>query len=283
MAWAGAGVRLLVPYRSQLDGSPYAGANCGPAVMGMVLAAYGREVPTADLRALVNDLQGTWGRYDEGTFIQNLAVIAERYGLRALDLYDGRRLRRWTLEDVRRHLRAGHPVVPQVRFRDLPGRQESPYRGDHYIVITGYEGEVFLYNDPIDRDGPGMDRRISAAQFERAWRNADPRYARAALAVAGPNGGLTPVPSPTPTATPSPTATPTITPSPTVMPAPSATPTPPAVTVASPLPPSALSGDGSARVAPGGPLAVWLGGGALLLLVGLGWGSRRQGGRGGRR
>src|SRR5205814_9519215 len=32
---------LPLPYRSQLDGSPYAGANCGPTALSMVLAYYG--------------------------------------------------------------------------------------------------------------------------------------------------------------------------------------------------------------------------------------------------
>src|SRR4051812_3082741 len=37
----GDGRVLSVPYRSQLDGTPYAQANCGPTALAMVLAYYG--------------------------------------------------------------------------------------------------------------------------------------------------------------------------------------------------------------------------------------------------
>src|SRR5579859_1225154 len=39
-----ADVRLNVPYRTQLDGSDYASANCGPTVLGMALESFGMNV-----------------------------------------------------------------------------------------------------------------------------------------------------------------------------------------------------------------------------------------------
>src|SRR5215216_502581 len=41
---------LQLPYRSQLDGSPYAGANCGPTSLSMMLAYYGIEASPWELR-----------------------------------------------------------------------------------------------------------------------------------------------------------------------------------------------------------------------------------------
>ncbi|HEY3081719.1 MAG TPA: C39 family peptidase [Chloroflexota bacterium] len=189
--------RLAVPYRSQLDGNPYEEADCGPAVMAMVLAAYGRYVPTGEVRGLVNDLQGTWGVYEAGSFIENLAVIAGRYGLQARGLFPatpgagkgkpGKNvLRRWTLAELRRALEAGQPVVPQVRYRSLPGHEESDYWGDHFVVLTGYDGDAFVYHDPVDRHGPGEDRRVPAAQLDAAWRTSEFPYA--AFAVVGLDG-----------------------------------------------------------------------------------------------
>lgn len=258
-------VRLTVPYRSQLDGDPYQGGNCGPATMGMILAAYGKQVPTQELRALVNDLQGTWGTYDSGTFIENLGVIAERHGLKPLDLFAGTKLRRWTLDDVRGHLQAGHPVVPQVWFRGLPGRENRDYNGDHYIVLTGYEGDDFLYSDSIDSDGPGANRRISATQLENAWRNSDFPYA--ALAIAGPDGRgsllptLTPTPTQTPTPRPTATATASPSPSPTATPEPSPMPPPP---IATPTVTGGVAGD-LAGLGPPPPL---VSGSVLIALLG---------------
>jgi hypothetical protein len=54
---AGEARRLVVPYRSQLDGDPYQGGNCGPATMAMVVAEevlrggpFRREVLIAQFR-----------------------------------------------------------------------------------------------------------------------------------------------------------------------------------------------------------------------------------------
>jgi hypothetical protein len=190
--------RLLVPYRTQLDGNPYEEADCGPAVMAIVLGAYGRKVPTGEVRAVVNDLQGTWGVYEAGSFIENLAAVARRYGLQARGLFPavpgaGRArpgknvLRRWTLPELRSALKAGQPVVPQVRYRGLPGHEQSDYWGDHYIVVTGYDGDAFVYHDPVDRYEPGANRRVPAAQLDAAWRASQFPYA--AFAVVGSDGG----------------------------------------------------------------------------------------------
>lgn len=176
-------VWLKVPYLSQLDGSPWAAANCGPTSVAMLLAAHGLTASPAEVRRQVMALQGTPNCQDCGSFIEALAGAAETYGLRALDLQapDGK-LRRWRLEDLRAALRANHPVIPQVKFRLLPGREDALYRGDHYIVLTGIVGDAFLYNDPID-DGPGYGRVISGEQLLRAMGASDFPYAAFAAAL----------------------------------------------------------------------------------------------------
>jgi uncharacterized protein YvpB len=184
------GGQLAVPYRSQLDGNPWELADCGPASLAMVLAAYGKSVPTAEVRAIVNDLQDTWGNHDAGTFLENIGLIASRYGLQPIGMfkapgvykYEDKMLRRWTLAELRAQLDAGRPFIPQVWYRGLPGRERKAYDGDHFIVITGYQGDDFIYNDPIDKDGIGAERRISATRLDLAWRNADFPYAGVALA-----------------------------------------------------------------------------------------------------
>jgi hypothetical protein len=205
-ASADAGARhLSVPYRSQMDGSPDEDGNCGPAAMSMVLGAYGRTVSIAEARGLVNDLQGTWGVEGAGTFIENLAVIGQRHGLRAWGLVPEpataltrppgkNKLRRWTLDGLRAQLGAGFPVVPQVRYRDLPGHESSDYWGDHYVVVTGYEGAEFIYNDPVDKYEPGYARRIAAAQLDKAWRSSSFPYA--AVSFSGPEGEPAPAVAP---------------------------------------------------------------------------------------
>ena len=175
-------VGLTVPYRTQLDGSAAAGANCGPASLGMILDSFGISVATATLRERAHRFQGTAGP-DTGFLLEVLQKVAESHGLEAQDLLDKGRYRRWSLDDVRRHLRAGHPVVPQLRYRLMPGREWAGVNYDHYLVLTGVDGDDFLFNDPIPWSGRGQGR-ITATQLLRAWANSDAPMA--ALAIADP-------------------------------------------------------------------------------------------------
>ena len=85
---------LSVPYRSQLDGNPYQDADCGPASIGMVLAAYGRAIPTMEIREYVNEVQDTVGNHDAGSFIESLWDAAAHYGLEPSGLFAGARGKR---------------------------------------------------------------------------------------------------------------------------------------------------------------------------------------------
>ncbi len=165
---AGDGVWLKVPFRSQLDGSPSAMANCGPASIAMALEFFRVSATTAELRSLTDRLQGT-SDPETGVAIEHLQRAVELMGLKGYDLYAGDHFKRWSLEDLRRHLIQGHPVVPQLRFRLMPGRGESDYQEDHYVVLCGVQGGDFIYNDSVDTDGPGYGRVMSADSLTRAW------------------------------------------------------------------------------------------------------------------
>ena len=96
-----------VPRRAILEG------------LGMVLDAFGISVPTDRPRAQAHRFQGTSGP-DTGFLLEVLQSVAETYGLEGQDLIEERRYRRWTLDEVREHLRAGHLVIPQLRYRLCP-------------------------------------------------------------------------------------------------------------------------------------------------------------------
>ena len=65
-----ADVRLSVPYRTQLDGSDYQEANCGPTALGMALEAFGMNLAVPDLRSQVLDAQNIDPTdVDAGSFI----------------------------------------------------------------------------------------------------------------------------------------------------------------------------------------------------------------------
>jgi hypothetical protein len=175
-------VRLDVPYRTQLDGSISSASNCGPTSVGMALESFGIYVPTAQVRALAMQSMGIRDPFS-GTTLESLRDAAEAYGLQGLDLHENGRYKRWTLDDVRAHLRAGHPVIPQLRYRMMPGREWVWVGYDHYVVITGMVGDDFIFNDPISLGGHG-ERVMTAEQLRRAWMNSD--FPGAAVAIARP-------------------------------------------------------------------------------------------------
>lgn len=174
---------VFAPYRSQLDGSAYAAANCGPTTISMALDAFGVNVSSAQLRAEALNVQRIWGD-QVGTLITALAQVVEQRGLKTYDLYArGGGTYRWTLDDIREHVAAGRLVVVQVAYRGLPGRAGAAFAGDHYILVTGLLKDSFLYNDSIDSDGVGWDRVIGPEQLRAAMNATDRRYAYAAFAV----------------------------------------------------------------------------------------------------
>jgi LysM repeat protein len=174
---------IFAPYRTQLDGAPYAEANCGPTALGMALLALGVDVPPRQLRAEALDAQHMYGN-GVGTLITALASVAAEHGLSPVDLReDDGSLKRWTLDDIREHVAKGQPVIVQVRYRSLPGRGGAYFFGDHYILVTGVVGDGFLYNDPIDVDGIGWDRVISGSTLNVAMNASDARYAHSAVAI----------------------------------------------------------------------------------------------------
>jgi hypothetical protein len=184
-----ADVRINVPYRTQLDGSDYEGSNCGPTVLGMALESFGINLAPPDLRGDVLNTEAlNPDDTDAGSFIWALAQVAQAHGIGVHGLYEaGGELHRWTLDDIRESVRGKHPVIVQVVYRGLPGREASGYSGDHYIIITGLLGDDFLYNDPIGgvaaNEAPGYDRVMSPAQLRKAMRASDTPYAFTAFSL----------------------------------------------------------------------------------------------------
>ncbi|HEY3115579.1 MAG TPA: LysM peptidoglycan-binding domain-containing protein [Chloroflexota bacterium] len=176
------GLQIPTPYRSQLDGTPWQGANCGPVTLGMGLDALGIRISSTELRRQALNAQGFSGN-NVGTLIDALARVATRNGARPIGLFEGSQISRWSLDDLRGQLRLGRPVIVQVRYRALPGRARSLYSGDHYIILTGRNGDSFLYNDPMDADGPGFNRQMTASDLARAMDASDRRFAYAAFSL----------------------------------------------------------------------------------------------------
>lgn len=186
-------VWLPVPYYSQFDGTAYQFANCGPSSLHMALAAFGVNVPVTELRRAGNRMQGTTGWYDSGLGIDVLAELAADYGLVVRGLRTGGGYDQWTFDEVRQALRNGNLVIPQVHLASLPGHAGSSRAVDHYIVITGFDGSTFYYNDPAFNGGAGHGMAISESGLALAWKRGD--YKFAAFSV-GPGPGMEPLIAP---------------------------------------------------------------------------------------
>ena len=158
------------PYRTQLDDSIYARSDCGPAVLGMALAAYGIDADTLDLRQLAHTYQGTWPAVRVGTALQHVAHVAEDFGLSTYGLYDdGDMFHQWTVDQMAEQVSSGRLVIPLVRFGLLPGHETTGVRWGHYILLYAVQGDGFLYQDPAVRPiEDGRARWISRAQLDQA-------------------------------------------------------------------------------------------------------------------
>jgi hypothetical protein len=156
----------------------------------MALESFGLNLAPPDLRGEVLNAEAFDPTdTDAGAFIWALAQVAQSYGLRAHGLYEGddEALHRWTVDEIRDSVRQNHPVIVQVVYRGLPGREDSAYYGDHYVIITGLLANDFLYNDPIGgpsaHEAPGYDRLITPAQLRHAMRASDTGYAYSAFGL----------------------------------------------------------------------------------------------------
>jgi Peptidase_C39 like family len=186
---------LDMPYRSQLDGSPYALANCGPTSLSMALAYYGIDASPWELRVRAMKAQHSWitddGGYSDryGVFVYHLATVAEQLGLHANGLWTREgghtdRLHQWQANELRREVQADHPVIVEVEYRALPSHAGSIAIDDHYIVVYGTVGSDFVYDDPLGIADRGHDELISERDLIAAM--SESSVPRAGFAVVKP-------------------------------------------------------------------------------------------------
>jgi hypothetical protein len=81
--------------------------------------------------------------------------------------------KRWTIEDVRAHLKEGRPIITLTRYADLPGNSYYGSDINHYIVLTGLSGDQIIYNDSAYSQGRGRGLLISPEALQRAWANSN--------------------------------------------------------------------------------------------------------------
>lgn len=173
-AWADPQVlRAWVPWRSQFDGTYYAGSNCGPAALGMAMARFGEVWSTDSIRRDANAYMGLRDQAN-GTSWEALKYAAEKRGLTTYDLYDGEGgYHEWYMDELLAHIGAGRPVIMLVRLIYLPGHEGEDPTIDHYIVFLGLmdNGDVLYHDSAFETAEEGAYQTMSRAQFRRALGN----------------------------------------------------------------------------------------------------------------
>jgi len=180
-AWSAAAVRsnpqapglgFAVPFVTQLDGSSAQRSNCGPSSLAMLLGYFRVEARVSDLR---QDINRQMGMYDDehGSSWEALIYAAGLRKLESVGVYDANgHYHKWKTDEIVGPRPLSRPAIVLVRYRLLPGGQNSNYPGDHYIVVLAQNerGDI-IYHDPAFPGQSGANLVMSRAQLERAWSN----------------------------------------------------------------------------------------------------------------
>lgn len=152
--------RLTVPALSQMrEGGALGTRVCSPTSVAMVLAYLGAPESVTRLAAEMFhpalDIYGVWPA--------GISAAGRRGVLGYLLRFPDWAAARWCLD-------RGLPIVASVRYAagELSGAAVAETPG-HLLVLTGYEGEDVLVNDPAAPDTATVPRRYRLAQLTRVW------------------------------------------------------------------------------------------------------------------
>ena len=154
------GARLDVPALSQMEAEPaIARRVCSPACVAMVLGYWGRPAPVDTLagevfhRAL--DVYGVWPAAIGAAARRGVAGYLLRFPDWAAAA--------WCLG-------RGLPVIASVRYAagELTGAAIAATSG-HLVVLTGWDGDAVLVNDPAAPDAAAVPRRYRRDELARVW------------------------------------------------------------------------------------------------------------------
>jgi hypothetical protein len=159
-ATGGPGVRLAVPARSQMEAAAaIAPRICSPTCVAMLLDFWRRPAPLDALAAEIfhpgTDLYGVWPA---------AVMAAGRRGLAGYLL----RFPDWAAAQW--CLARGLPIIASVRYSagELTGAAAVETPG-HLIVLTGWDGDDVLVNDPAAPTAAAVSRRYRCAELIHVW------------------------------------------------------------------------------------------------------------------
>lgn len=144
---------LPPPSQVVLDGVPFFAQqryHCGPAALASILNYWGYVISQEEIS------ESIYLREVKGTLNVDLVLFARRLGFDATsDASD--------LEDLKRRLVAGQPVVALLNFGTIK------YPKWHYLVVIGYDD---IQDEVITHSGTTAFLRYPYDTFRRAWQEA---------------------------------------------------------------------------------------------------------------
>ena len=160
LATAMESVRLPVPELSQMETDPaLAPRICSPTSVAMVLAYLGAGVSIEHLAAEMFhptlDIYGVWPAA--------VGAAAHRGVPGYLLRFPEWDAATWCLDH-------GLPIVASVRYEsgELTGAAIAATKG-HLVVLTGYDGDDVLVNDPAAPTADTVARRYRRSELENVW------------------------------------------------------------------------------------------------------------------
>lgn len=157
-------VIIDVPYHSQIEpGALWASNDCGVACVWQ-LAKYDRDLKQLPLRDNIDTMAQLLARHRWGydlkvpdqvraarsrfSTIADLAWLATQYRVTAYPSDASRPATRLTVDRLRAELDKGRPTIVLVLYELMPTRHFTAFGGGHYVVVTGYDQDLFFLNDP---------------------------------------------------------------------------------------------------------------------------------------
>lgn len=157
-------VSLDVSPRAQLPVPEIGNIICSPTSLATVMAYHGYVEETTQVAAGARDN----GANIYGNWSYNVAYAAEKGFTAWVERCN-------SLEDVKKYLDQGLPIIASVRIKDkeeLEGAL-SAYPSGHLLVITGLAHEdgqdYVLVNDPAAHKDEDVPRKYRYDQFIQAW------------------------------------------------------------------------------------------------------------------
>jgi ABC-type bacteriocin/lantibiotic exporter with double-glycine peptidase domain len=153
---------LPVPWVGQnvqgVNTDDFSNSDCGPACVAMLLRMRGQS-PTVDD---VSKATGLSAGYTY-TLPEHLITAAAKFGVKLQRVFN---LDSAVIQAI---IDRGVPVIVLVHYGSLAQRYDQKFKAGHWIVISGYNHDEAIYNDPLWQEpAAGRGVRLDWADFMQA-------------------------------------------------------------------------------------------------------------------